>query len=244
MLRASRLPILAALASVGYASTPLTGQVTIAGVVIEAATRQPVGGALVVLDTTQQVTSPDGRFRFAAVSPGRRTLRTSHVAYAERLETIDVREGDAIELRILLAAEAIRLDPMSVEVRSQRLLDAGFYERAARGIGLYIHPEQLRESRALHLSDFLARVPGVRRALVNGEESRMDLRGGRSVYLTCETQYFLDGASIRAGAAILDNLVPSNVAGIEIYRGASETPIQFDHGGAACGAIVIWTRRN
>jgi outer membrane receptor for ferrienterochelin and colicin len=129
-------------------------------------------------------------------------------------------------------------------VRSQRLLDAGFYDRAARGIGFYIHPEQLRESRSAHLSDFLARIPGVRRALVDGETSRIDLRGGRSVYLTCDTQYFLDGASVPAGAAILDNLAPHNVAGIEVYRGASETPIQFDYGRASCGAVVIWTRRN
>jgi hypothetical protein len=62
--------------------------------------------------------------------------------------------------------------------------------------------------------------------------------------MRCETQYFLDGAAVAAGTPVLDNLAPNNVAGIEVYRGASETPIQFDYGRASCGAIVIWTRHN
>jgi hypothetical protein len=243
-MRGFTIPIVTVLVWAGAAAAPLAGQATLAGVVVEAGTRQPVANVLVSLDTTQLVTAADGRFRFTAVRPGRHMLRTSHVAYAERQDTVDIREGDVIELQILIATEAIRLEPISVAVQSQQLLDAGFYERVSRGIGIFIHPEQLRESRAAHLSDFLARIPGVRRALVDGETSRIDMRGGRSISMRCDTQYFLDGASVAAGAAILDNLAPNNVAGIEVYRGASETPIQFDYGRASCGAIVIWSRRN
>jgi hypothetical protein len=244
MVHGYRLPFLAALLWPGSAPAPLAGQATVTGVVVEAATRQPIANALVLLDTTRQVTEADGRFRFTGVAPGSRILHMSHIAYTERRDTIDVRDGDVIELQIPIAVEPIQLAPLSVDVRSQRLLDVGFYDRVERGLGIYIHPSQLRQTRVAFLSDFLARIPGVRRAMVNGETSRIDLRGGRSISMRCETQYFLDGAAVAAGTPVLDNLAPNNVAGIEVYRGASETPIQFDYGRASCGAIVIWTRHN
>jgi len=34
-----------------------------------------------------------------------------------------------------------------------------------------------------------------------------------------------------------------NLVAIEVYRGASETPIEFGGPGAACGTIVLWTRQ-
>jgi hypothetical protein len=244
MVHGYRLPLFAALLWPASGLAPLAGQATVAGVVVEAATRQPIANALVLLDTTRQVTAVDGRFRFAGVATGSRILRVSHIAYAERHDTIDVRDGDVIDLQIPIAVEPIRLAPLNVDVRSQRLLDVGFYDRVERGNGIYIHPSQLRETRAAHLSDFLARIPGVRRTTLSGETSRIDMRGGRSISLPCETQYFLDGAAVATGIAIIENLMPNNVAGIEVYRGASETPIQFDNGRASCGAIVIWTRRN
>jgi hypothetical protein len=68
------------------------------------------------------------------------------------------------------------------------------------------------------------------------------MRGGKSISMRCDTQFFLDGAAMAADPAVLDNLSPQNIEGIEIYRGASETPSEFDFGRTSCGAIVIWTR--
>ncbi|MCJ7630319.1 MAG: hypothetical protein MUO50_18245 [Longimicrobiales bacterium] len=47
------------------------------------------------------------------------------------------------------------------------------------------------------------------------------------------------------GLSLDDIGPPSDIAGIEIYRSATQVPVQF--GGASvstlCGVIVIWTRR-
>ncbi|MCI0436426.1 MAG: TonB-dependent receptor [Gemmatimonadetes bacterium] len=246
MRHASRLQLLAALLWSGFGTAPLVGQATVAGVVIDAGTRRPLAGVLIVLDTTRQITSADGKFRFTTVIPGSLTLRVSHIAYAQRQDTLAVQHGDHIQLQIPIAVEAIRLTPLNVEVRSRRLMDVGFYERAARGHGIYIIRKQLDDTRTTRLGDYLARVPGVRRAMVNGEMSRIDMRGGKSISLPCDTQFFVDGTAIApmAGTAVLENLTPHDIEGIEIYRGASETPIQFDVGRTSCGAIVIWTRHS
>jgi hypothetical protein len=239
-----RLQLLAALLGPGLSAAPLAGQATVVGVVVEAGSRRPIADVLILLDTVRQVTTADGRFRFTAVVAGTRTLHVRHIAYAQRQDTLDVHDGDQMDLQIPIAVEAIQLAPLAVEVRSRHLVNVGFYERAARGIGIHITREQLEDTKATHLGDFLARVPGVRRAMVNGEMSRIDMRGGKSISMPCDTQFFLDGTAMAAGPTILDNLTPHNIEGMEIYRGASETPIQFDFGRTSCGAIVIWTRHN
>lgn len=227
----------------GRDAAPVAGQATVGGVVLRAGTDQPVAEALVQLDTARQITGADGRFHFRVVGAGTRTLHILHVAYAPRRDTLTVGDGDHVDLRIPIAVADIPLAPITVEVRSRRLLDVGFYDRSVRGHGIYLTRDQLQETKATRLGDYLARVPGVGRTLVNGEDSRIDMRGGRSISMRCETQFFLDGSAMATGAAILETH-PANIEGIEIYRGASETPIQFDIGRTSCGAIVIWTRRS
>ena len=59
----------------------------------------------------------------------------------------------------------------------------------------------------------------------------------------CEPAVFIDGVRIRGGAATIDELVsPLDIAGIEIYRGPADVPVEFGGPGTNCGAIVIWTR--
>jgi hypothetical protein len=60
----------------------------------------------------------------------------------------------------------------------------------------------------------------------------------------CAPAVFVDGMLMnRSGqAAVNDYVQPSMIEGIEVYRGASGSPPQYqDRGG--CGTILIWTRR-
>jgi hypothetical protein len=239
-----RLLLLAAVSFPGRNAAPLAGQATVAGVVLRAGTDRPIAEALVQLDTARQTTGADGSFQFRAVAAGSRVLRILHIAYAPRQDTLTVGDGDRVDLRIPLALADIPLAPITVEVRSRRLLDVGFYDRSVRGHGIYLTREHLKETKVSRLGDYLARIPGVGRTLVDGEDSRIDMRGGRSISMRCDTQFFLDGSALATGRAVLETLHPGNIEGIEIYRGASETPIQFDIGRTSCGAIVIWTRRS
>ena len=52
----------------------------------------------------------------------------------------------------------------------------------------------------------------------------------------------IQGAEHRPAPGDLRDAELQPTFGVEVYRGGSETPTQFDHGRAMCGAILIWTR--
>jgi hypothetical protein len=116
-----------------------------------------------------------------------------------------------------------------------------FWVRQARGEGTFITRadiERRRPQLAVHL---LESVPGLRldpdgRVTVNRVASIMD---------RCEPLYFFDGVRLFTNVADspLMGLPPSDIAGIEVYRGAAQLPLQFGGSESTCGAIVVWTRR-
>jgi hypothetical protein len=62
--------------------------------------------------------------------------------------------------------------------------------------------------------------------------------GGRD----CPPQYWVDG--VKAFGLNIDDIIPQDVEGIEIYEGASTVPPQFNtkEGTTICGVVLIWTR--
>ena len=55
------------------------------------------------------------------------------------------------------------------------------------------------------------------------------------------------GLAVLAGGRSPPDLKMFDVASltaVELYRGAGEVPIEFGGAGAACGVLVLWTRRN
>lgn len=225
-------------------SSPATAQSAITGVIVDANSMRPVAGATVSLrpagDST--ITQADGAFRLPAAT-GRLVLETRHLAYATRSDTVVLREGQNARVQIPLVATAIELPPISVQTRSRRLQEAGFFGRMERGIGTFVTRTDLDERNTRHLSDVVARVPGLRRSMSSDGSSSVSSRGGRMISHPCNIQYFIDGVRSELGAAAVDGIPVEIVEGIEIYRGGSEVPTQFDHGRSVCGAILVWTRR-
>src|SRR5947207_15258433 len=56
----------------------------------------------------------------------------------------------------------------------------------------------------------------------------------------CYPQYFIDG--IESTAYFARHTPPHDVEGIEIYRGSSETPGEFEGSNSGGGVIVTWTK--
>jgi outer membrane receptor protein involved in Fe transport len=67
--------------------------------------------------------------------------------------------------------------------------------------------------------------------------------GGYALRMTrgmCQPHYIIDG-QYQPGFE-LDLIPPADIEGIELYRGSSETPPQFNLMNAMCGVVVVWTR--
>lgn len=150
----------------------------------------------------------------------------------------------------------------------------GFFERQRGNFGHFITPEAIDRREASRITDLLAAVPGVRVGTMAGGSagpSQVELRGSSITQGgTCRPRIFVDGLMYNRGdsrpisdfeltpteerveqmmreeqALSLDDIGhPSTIAGIEVYRSASQVPVQF--GGTSvetlCGVIVVWTR--
>lgn len=246
-MRTAPLAIAAFAALAGTLASPprAAAQSAITGVVLDARTERPVAGAALSLtsDSSTSITQDDGRFRLPVAGAGIFVLETRHVAYALRIDTLRIGDGQNALLRILLVETAIELPPITVETRSRRLDDAGFFVRRERGIGSFFTRQDMEAHHVRFVADIFARVPGLRRAISSDGSSRVDSRGGTMISRRCEMQYFIDGVRSAMGPSGLDGIPVEIVEGIEVYRGGSEVPTQFDAGSAVCGAVLVWTRR-
>jgi hypothetical protein len=128
------------------------------------------------------------------------------------------------------------------EATRRRQLLSDFYDRMSRGFGHFITREQIEKRNPMNLSDMMRMVPGAKLVPLAGT-NQSALRFTRAqIGHDCPPQYWVDG--VKAFNLNIDDIVPSDVEGIEIYPGASTVPPQFNtrDGTTICGVIIIWTR--
>lgn len=184
---------------------------------------------------------------------------------ADELESVFHLRADAV----LLDPIEVR-----VRALRQYLEYAGFFDRQRSNFGHFVTPEDIERRQAARVTDLLAAIPGVRLMHVGDGSvgpAQIQLRGSNlSRGGSCRPRVFVDGLMYSRGdsrpvqdregaeteqdvsdplrydqALSLDDLGhPSSIAGIEVYRSASQVPVQF--GGTSvetlCGVIVVWTR--
>ncbi|MBI4537876.1 MAG: TonB-dependent receptor plug domain-containing protein [Gemmatimonadetes bacterium] len=219
--------------------------VRVIGRVLEYPSGQPLADAVVRFGEKgdrgdrglERVTDPAGRFVFDEVPVGDQFVEVEHLGHERAADSVYLPPGKVIQLEVRLAIEPIELEAITVVVRSQRLTNVGFYERRQTGLGAYISREDIEEREPLALSDMLRAIPGVRLRYDGFGRAYELLRRG------CPIQYFVDGAMVASGTGFyLDLMMPGDIEGIEIYRGAATIPPEFNRGTPTCGVIVVWTR--
>ncbi|MCE2398820.1 MAG: carboxypeptidase regulatory-like domain-containing protein [Gemmatimonadetes bacterium] len=93
--------------------------VEISGTVLDHATRAPLPGARIRLLGTDRDLLADsaGRFALSGVAPGVHVIRTDHLGYASRTDSLTVFSREALGLEIHLAPQAVELAPLVVTGR-------------------------------------------------------------------------------------------------------------------------------
>jgi hypothetical protein len=128
------------------------------------------------------------------------------------------------------------------ELTRKRQLLSDFYDRKSRGFGYFITRDEIEKRNPMNLSDMMRMVPGAKLIPMTGT-NQATLRFSRAqIGRDCPPQYWVDG--VKAYDLNIDDLIPSDVEGIEIYPGASTIPPQFNtrEGTTICGVVLIWTR--
>jgi len=183
-----------------------------------------------------------GRFVLAGVPAGTTTLLVRRLGFAPASVTVLALEDSTVHTTVTITEVAPGLAPVVVRaarpVRYTGYL-AGFHERRDQGFGHFITGDEIEEQNPYRLTDMLRTIPGINLS-PTGTGSRVRMRGNR-----CAPLVWLDGAPASAAEFDVDVLVPTSVAGIEIYPGIAGVPPQFvmPFGRTACGTIIIWSRR-
>lgn len=221
---------------------PADSSATLRGEVVSAMTGGPLHDVHVSLANAGRgvFTDSAGRFVLAGVPAGRDTVSVRQVGFADESVPLELRPGRVTRATLMLSETVLRVEDITVTVddpaETGRLV--GFEERRRKGHGYFLGPEEIDDRIITRPSDLLRRAPGVRVG-PSGTGRRTSITIGRS-QRRCEPAMWVDGQPIRDFH--VDDLAPSDLLAIEVYRGAAEIPSEFMRREGQCAVLVVWTR--
>jgi hypothetical protein len=223
--------------SQGQAKTAsITGRVSASG-------GGPVAGARVFLLNLRRVVATDslGRFEFLALKPGSYRLEANLIGFPPLSALVTLNPGERKDIEFRTDSLGQLLPTIFVEGEPQPELIAvlsTFQRRMALGTGRFITRDDIVRRNPMRIMDMIRFLPGVRsdcRGFICQIRLNHDPRG-------CPPAIFVDDQN--TALSVLDNTPPTDVEGVEIYRGPSETPPELNNEAARCGGVIaIWTRR-
>lgn len=197
-------------------------------------------------------TGEDGRFAFADVPGGSTTLDVRGVGFEPIRRAIDLRSGPSSRnsLDLVVARAATKLAPVTIlDTRiSSVLTRSGFDKRRTAPFGRFVDAQELEKMHVISTTQALGRFPGMFLKTAS-RGTRLFMRDPQG--LACAPTVWVDGAPYSPkSAAEVDGVIdidlfaiPDDIAGIEIYRRASQAPLQFaGTTRSVCGVIVIWRK--
>jgi CarboxypepD_reg-like domain len=230
-----------ALAQGDSASTRYTGDDSsaVSGHLIDGHTREGIRGAQVEIAGAQLAsTDTAGDFTLTGLAPGSKTVTIKAIGYAPATWRFTLKPRHVLK-------HTFELDPLAVElpevvVKGKTPLAerrfADFERRRHHSMGYFLTQEQIERSGAASLVDVLVTVRGVEQVCLTNDCVAKMVRSPPG----CYPQYYLDGNESTSYFARLTP--PHDVKGVEIYRGSSETPGEFQGSNSGCGVIAIWTK--
>lgn len=255
----------------GWLAAPriLAGQTaptgTLSGQVLDVDTREPVEGAQIVLEglDRKSISNRSGRFAITGVPTGRVHVRVERLGYARTSGDVQINAHEVTEIVLQMSTEAVPLEALVVTAHRREVqlpevegLDRRYYS----GWGRFVMADEIRRRNPTKLTQVLgetglevtgngtsvklSRANCAPAVFVDGVKVTHPGLTGTSSDGAYEHQWADPGASPSQDAAYNLNLVhPSDVAAVEVYRSALETPAEFLDTDSRCGAVVVWTRR-
>lgn len=211
------------------------------GTVRSRQTGELVSGAQVLVPSQgrRTITGEEGRFRLDSLRPGRHRVRVHYLGYETNPRVVELRARHSTRAELWLERTVLAVEDLRVEVTEPRADPmAGFKRRRDSGFGVFLDRGDIERRNPAHTSDLFRSLAGVRVTANRFGMARVTIGrfGGR-----CAPTVYVDG-TLTAGMPV-DNVMPQSIIGIEVYRGASEVPPQFNRPTErGCGTILIWTR--
>ena len=218
------------------------------GQVHDAITDEPVVAATVSVPDRLRVAETDrqGRFVLSGVPVGMQELNVRHIGYAPLSYVLEVSPGLTTDVEIGMVPAPVEMEPIVATVtRSRRLEVKGFYERRhwseLVGTGTFYTADDIDRRRPVEISHMIADESGIRlQCNARRTDCRLvNTRLSSGVTGACSLTFYVDGLPTR-GIALDDVVRPSEIAGIEIYKGLASGPAEFPP--SRCGLVAVWTK--
>jgi hypothetical protein len=177
---------------------------------------------------------PDGRVRTSPLPPGRYLLEVRAPGYQPLDDRLEVRGPSPASLSVQLAPEVMEVEGVAaLATRNPFLEEGGFYERQAQGFGVTFTREQLASLGVYQTSDVFRTLSGVGFDYAGSPTAPfISFRQG------CRPDVVLDGANLGPNVRLDDLVNPSDIEGLEVYRGAT---VPGTLSSSSCGAVMVWT---
>jgi hypothetical protein len=199
------------------------------------------------------VTNDSGEFFFDTPPTGKLRMTARRIGFKPQEKGFKLDVGATRQEDFELEGIAELLDSIHVTGVQGNGRMAEFWNRRVAGLGVFITRADIDRRKPYRPSDLLRTVNGVR---VTGDNAmdRPEIQMGRTSVLPatrggavqlggrCVVNYYIDGNWVSPGTFHIDDIAPSSIEAIEVYRGPAEIPPRFRQRETACGLIVIWTR--
>ena len=242
-----------------------TAQV-VAGRVVDGLNKIPVPGAVVALldsaanQVGSDVADSTGKFRLEAPVAGEYYLLVLAWGYRRMFDgVLELGPNGYLEVDAFILPDPLGLGVISVPARrrvaQQKLTAAGFYDRAGAGFGWFITPEDLERMRPSNTRELFRGIPSVQVRSAGGFAGESMFCNHRPPIVIVDgvrlnfPNLAVDGSDQNVDIASVARI--EDIAAVEVYRRASEVPLQFAitrerdpeqrRSGTQC-VVVIWTK--
>jgi len=193
--------------------------------------------SMTAVDSTAALVRSDSNddrqpFTLTHVPVGRYRLEARALGYRPETAFVTIAAGSMERVSLELSRVEVELAKVETMGFGKGHL-ADFERRRTSGKGTFLTRDDIARKGQHSIAESLRGVRGVRVDCQSTCHAKMI----RST--NCEPSYYINGFPSDNQAL---NTPILDVAGIEIYRGPSETPGEFIGSNAMCGAIVIWTK--
>lgn len=235
-----RTAILAALLAVVAGSGNLEAQGTLRGQVVDSELGDPLSGAVVRIRgvAAPLITDTLGRFTATGIASSEAAVTVELIGYTRGSFKVRLNPSGAVDEVFPLDFSGHRLSAVVVQARAERLVSRymDFERRRGRGLGAFFRWDELKDAGYNSVGDALRTVRGVR---IRCNQQTFECFATMARSGGCQPTWWIDGVEV---ASFHENTSIGDIYGIEVYRGAGETPGEFSGSNAACGVIAMWTK--
>ena len=239
-IRSVRTALLAGLVAASIFPDAGEAQAILRGRVVDSETGQILAGAIVTVrrGDTPFIADSLGEFLARQLPGGEMQVRVQCLGYAQSDFRIFIPDSGVVRRDFALDFTGQRLPAVAVRARAEQLMPryAAFEQRRQRGLGAFFRWDELNKEEFGSVGDALRTVRGVR---IQCNQATFECFAVMARAQQCHPTWFVDGMEARS---FNENTPIRDVYGLEIYRGAGETPGEFSGSNAACGVIVVWTK--